>query len=63
VPALRYWRLKRLLTQRQLAEQAHLALSVIGRLEAGADARFSTVTRLAAALAVTPEDLMSPPPN
>jgi transcriptional regulator with XRE-family HTH domain len=59
-PGLRRLRLERLLTQRQLAERAELALSVIGRLEAGGEARFSTVAKLAEALNVDPRDLTRP---
>ena len=55
---LREWRQRRLLTQEELAEKAGVGVTTIVRIEAGQSARISTLRKLAAALDVTPEQLM-----
>jgi len=62
-PALRYWRLRRMLTQGELAEQANVPRSAIARLEASGVARPSTIRKLAAVLRVAPDDLRQSPPD
>jgi len=62
LPRLRETRVRRLLTQVQLARRAVVAVSTLSRLEQGhTPAELSTVERLAAALDVAPETLMAPP--
>jgi transcriptional regulator with XRE-family HTH domain len=57
---LRAARLRRFLTQQQLAEKAGTSKANISRLESGEQkARMSTVLRLAAALDVPPEELVA----
>src|SRR3977135_4348145 len=62
-PALLYWRMQRGLIQQQLAEQAGVHRATVARLEAGGQARMDSVGKLAAALGVTPGDLMRQPPE
>jgi transcriptional regulator with XRE-family HTH domain len=62
VPGLRYWRTRRALTQKQLAETVGAAVSTMARLEAGGGARLPTVRKLADALQVDPSALMDQPP-
>jgi transcriptional regulator with XRE-family HTH domain len=62
VPGLRAARLRRLLTQAQLAERAGVAVSTLSRLEQGhGPAELATVLRLAEALGVEPRELTEPP--
>jgi transcriptional regulator with XRE-family HTH domain len=61
VPRLRDVRLRRLVTQADLAERSGLAVSTISALEQGSHtAALGTVRRLATALGVEPEALMAP---
>jgi transcriptional regulator with XRE-family HTH domain len=62
VPALLYWRTRRALAQRELADLVSVDITTVQRLERGASARLATVRKLAAALQVAPSDLMDPPP-
>lgn len=62
-PSLRYWRTQLAVPQRELAEMANVSINTVQRLEAGGDARLSTVRRLAQALEVQPAQLMAPPPE
>jgi DNA-binding Xre family transcriptional regulator len=62
-PSLRWLRLKRMLTQRDLVEGAVVPRSVITKLEAGGTARPMTIRKLARFLEVEPEDLMAAPPE
>ena len=56
---LRAARLRRFLTQQQLAEKAGTSKANISRLESGEQkARMSTILRLAVALDVPPEELV-----
>ena len=58
LPALRAWRERRALAQRELAETAALTEATISRLETGRRGAFpSTVRKLAEALGVTPGQL------
>ncbi len=60
LPNLRSVRLRRLLTQRELAKIAGLTTASVNRIENGTTkARISTVRRLAQALDVDPEDLLA----
>lgn len=66
LPNLRAIRVRRLMTQAELAVRAGLTTASISRIETGtAKARISTVRRLADALDVNPDDLLAadePPP-
>ena len=55
---LREWRRRRLLTQEELAEKAGVGVTTIVRIEAGQEGRISTLRKLAAALDVTPDQLL-----
>ncbi len=63
LPGLRHWRTQRLLTQNELAEKADLHWTSVSRIENNKSADLDTVRKLAAALNVTPADLMRPPPE
>lgn len=56
---VRQWRLRRNLSQRNLATKAHLGPSTVANIERGAVARpqFDTVAKLAEALGVDPSEL------
>jgi transcriptional regulator with XRE-family HTH domain len=61
---LKEWRQRRLLTQAELAERVAMTVGTINRIERGVhDPRFSTIRKLAAALDVTPDDLIVDEPN
>ena len=62
-PSLRYWRHQLAVPQRELANLARLDITTVQRLEAGGPARLSTIRRLAAALEITPAQLMREPPE
>jgi transcriptional regulator with XRE-family HTH domain len=55
---LREWRLRRLLTQEDLAKKSGLGVNTIIRIEQGQGARISTLRKLADALGVTPDQLL-----
>ncbi len=55
---LEEWRRRRLLTQGELAEKAGVGISSIVRIEKGQGARVTTLRKLAAALSITPEQLV-----
>ncbi len=55
---LEEWRRRRLLTQGELAEKAGIGISSIVRIEKGQGARVTTLRKLAAALSITPEQLV-----
>ena len=61
LPGLRYWRDRRLLSMRELAEKAGVGYVTIFRLEHGKTATGRTVRKLAEALQVTPDDLLREP--
>src|SRR5712692_2537110 len=62
LPRLKIVRLRRALTQQQLAEKAGINRATIVRLEGGQDQPFpTTVRKLADALGVQPEDLEERP--
>ena len=63
VPYLRVWRFKRLLTQRELAEQAGVRQRTICRAEMGENSAFATIKKLATALAISPERLLNADPT
>lgn len=54
---VRYWRLKRFLTQKELAEKAGVGEVTISNIERGTPPRISTARSLAKALDVRPEEL------
>lgn len=57
---LREWRRRRLMTQRDLAQASGVAQVTIARIELGeAEPRFTTLRKLAQALNIQPEELMS----
>jgi DNA-binding XRE family transcriptional regulator len=58
LPRLREHRLRRLLTQEDLARIAHLSPTTIVHLERGQDAKILTVRKLSRALRVQPAELM-----
>lgn len=60
VPGLKAARLRRAMTQAQLAEAAKVALSTVARLETDAPGAPGTIRKLADALDVDPSDLMAP---
>jgi DNA-binding XRE family transcriptional regulator len=59
---LKAWRQRRVLTQRDLAAASGVGEATIARIETGAEARPSTVRRLAQALGIRPEQLLTEPP-
>ena len=61
---IRDWRLRRSYSQQELARRSGVRQSVISIIEQGrrADVRLSTLERLARALDVEPQALLSPPP-
>lgn len=58
---LRSWRERKALSQRDLAALAGVGLTTIVRIEQGRPVRPSTLRRLAQALAIEPEALLSGP--
>lgn len=61
LPGLRMAREAKFLTQQELAAEAGMNPSTISELEVGKrKARFRTIRQLAAVLAVTPEQLVTP---
>ena len=61
---LKEWRQRRLLTQAELAERVEMTVGTINRIERGVhEPRFSTIRKLAAALEVTPDDLILDEPS
>ena len=61
LPGLRDARLKRFLTQAQLAEASGVSLHVVNRAENGERVAVTTAQKLAEALRVRPEVLLSAP--
>jgi transcriptional regulator with XRE-family HTH domain len=59
VPQLRVWRFTKLLTQRELAEQAGVQQRTISRAEVGGNASFATIKKLAIALEISAEQLLN----
>lgn len=57
LPALRRWRLERLLSQRELAEQSDVSEPTIIRAEGGKPVGALTAAKLARALSVTAKQL------
>ena len=59
---LREWRLRKVMTQEELAKLSGVTEATISRLESGQhEARISTVRKLAAALGIEPHALVSGP--
>ncbi len=64
LPAVRFWRVRRMLSQDELAAKAHVARGTIQRVEQGLPVKVTTAARLARALHVDREVLIgSPPPE
>jgi len=63
VPSLRYWRLERLLSQRQLAEASDVSEPTIIRAEGGKRIGALTAAKLARALGVTAKQLQEVEPR
>jgi DNA-binding Xre family transcriptional regulator len=63
VPSLTYWRIRRAMSQRELAERAGLHLRHVQRLEAGGNAGLDAVRHLAEALEIDPPTLMAAAPD
>ena len=62
VPGIRARRLARCLSQAEVADRAQVTRQTVMRAERTGVARFATARKLAAALAVTPDDLRSVAP-
>jgi transcriptional regulator with XRE-family HTH domain len=63
VPALRHWRIQRLLTQAQVATAADVSVPTVIRAEGGKPVGALTAERLARALGVTVRQLRETPPE
>jgi len=63
LPGVRYWRIRRSLLQRQLADLAGVNITSVQRIEAGGQAGLETTSKLAEALEVEPAQLMAQPPE
>jgi transcriptional regulator with XRE-family HTH domain len=59
LPALRSWRLERLLSQRELAEQSGISVPTIIRAEGGKPVGALSAAKLARALGVTAKQLQA----
>lgn len=58
LPHLKAWRVRKLMTQDQLAAASGVAKSTIVRIEGGYPATLSTIRKLAQALSIDGEDLI-----
>jgi transcriptional regulator with XRE-family HTH domain len=57
---LRAWRLRKVITQEELAQRSGVAEATISRIESGIqEARISTIRKLAAALGIDPQELIA----
>jgi transcriptional regulator with XRE-family HTH domain len=63
LPSLAYWRVRRGLTQQQLAGRIRVVLPTVARIEAGHPAFVRTARLLARALDVQIAELQHQPPN
>ena len=63
LPNLKATRLRRAMTQAELARAAGIALGTLARIETGAPAAPSTIRKLSGALNVSPDTLMAPAPG
>lgn len=63
VQYLRQWRRYNLLTQAELAEKAGITKGTIIRAEAGGYTHFAKIRVIAAALDITPQQLLAGPPE
>ncbi len=61
-PALRYWRVRRALLQKELADHAGVGIRSVIRGESGVPLRLDVIRRLAEALRLQPDQLMDEPP-
>jgi DNA-binding XRE family transcriptional regulator len=62
LPSLQTWRIRRGLTQQELAEKAGIRRATIVQIEAGGPARVKTIGVLGRALDCTVDDLRAPVP-
>jgi len=63
VPYLEAWRLSQALAQGELAEAAGIARGTVARAEAGKPIAFANVRKLAAALNITVQQLLTQDPS
>ncbi len=63
VPHLRAWRVRFLLTQRQLAEKAGITPGTVIRLERGDKANYLTIGKIARGLGVSMQQLLQENPE
>jgi transcriptional regulator with XRE-family HTH domain len=63
LPALLYWRIKRGITQRELAEKVGMRRASIARIEAGYPALLRSARQIAEALGIEIDDLRRNPPD
>jgi len=62
-PRLRYWRQRRMMTMRELAEAAQVGVTTVNRIEHGKPGEARTLRRLAAALGIEPHELLEEDPG
>ena len=62
LPRLRAWRLKKVLSQEDLARSAGVGVSTVIRAEQGSRVNFATIRRLAQALGLSSEQLLNGEP-
>lgn len=61
VPSLQTWRLKRLKTQKELAEAAHVSRATVANAERGSRIAYASAEKLAIALDTTVDALQETP--
>lgn len=61
IPYLRAWRDVKLITATELSEQADISRTALSRIEHGGNAAYSTIKKLADALGITTDELLSAP--
>jgi transcriptional regulator with XRE-family HTH domain len=64
LPHLKAWRMNKLMAQNELAERSGLAKSTLARAERGDEVvNFANIRKLAEALGISAEELLSPAPD
>lgn len=62
LPHLRSWRIRRFMSQLELADKAGVSKSTMNRAEAGEEAiSFANIRKIAEALGIKPDDLLREP--
>lgn len=61
IPYLRAWRDAKLITATDLADRADVSRTALSRIEHGSNASYETIRKLATALGIAPEELLSKP--